>query len=491
MKLRGFAIFLVAIFLTVVSGVAIAGGWNGYPTVNLLVNGITYTGDVPPIMVENRVFLPVRGVTEAIGGKVSWDDTTQTVSLTTVNTTGLVARAETAETQVSSLQGELQGTKQDLQKAKNDLSKNQAELKQAQERIRQLESAVASTPATAKPKDRQELISQLKGRVYRLDVYDLTGQIVSTGSAVAIGTTELMTNYHVIKDAARVVAHGENDVTFDVVGMLIGREDYDLAILRVNKTLTPVTTRTDEPKVGEDVIAIGSPQGLTNTVSTGIVSATRNLNGITILQLTAPISHGSSGGGLFDQNGALIGITFASLVDGQNLNFAIPMKIALPLIQEAKTANLQQFPGANRPTLANLVQVISAKYPTFTVGGKTIRPTYTLIKSMYPSPGQASHFLSVDLGMREYGDFLGGLLTGDFAANQRTVDNYLSEVGKIVQQVFPGKAVTVDIFHVASYSNYPLAFDANEVSYRNGLWSVVRLVVQADNPSGEWRFYWR
>jgi len=86
--------------------------------------------------------------------------------------------------------------------------------------------------------------------------------------------------------------------------------------------------------VGAQVVAIGNPEGLANTVSTGIVnsirlSAERKSNDF---QISVPISHGSSGGPLFNMKGEVIGVNYAGYVEGQNLNFAIPVSDLAPLI---------------------------------------------------------------------------------------------------------------------------------------------------------------
>jgi S1-C subfamily serine protease len=85
-----------------------------------------------------------------------------------------------------------------------------------------------------------------------------------------------------------------------------------------------VTIGTSETRVGQRVYAIGSPQGLELTLSEGLVSALRQTTNGSIIQTTAPISPGSSGGGLFNANGQLVGIVTFQSRTGQNLNFALP-----------------------------------------------------------------------------------------------------------------------------------------------------------------------
>ena len=102
--------------------------------------------------------------------------------------------------------------------------------------------------------------------------------------------------------------------------------ETDRCILSVGRELlAPVAgiRRYDDLKVGEEVYTIGSPSGLENTLGQGIVSGLRRLDGQRLVQTTAQISPGSSGGGLFDKSGNLIGITTFKLQESEGLNFAI------------------------------------------------------------------------------------------------------------------------------------------------------------------------
>jgi len=93
-----------------------------------------------------------------------------------------------------------------------------------------------------------------------------------------------------------------------------------------NKRNQPWGTRraSSSLAVGERVYAIGAPEGLELTLSEGVISGLRDFDGAHVIQTSAPVSPGSSGGGLFDAHGHLIGITTFSMKEGQNLNFALP-----------------------------------------------------------------------------------------------------------------------------------------------------------------------
>ena len=99
----------------------------------------------------------------------------------------------------------------------------------------------------------------------------------------------------------------------------------DLAIIRIKKQLKPIPLYKGRKKLvrGQKVVAIGSPLGLFNSVSDGIISGFRNINDVDMIQFTAPISHGSSGGAVLNMQGEVIGISTAGIDSGQNINLAI------------------------------------------------------------------------------------------------------------------------------------------------------------------------
>ncbi|UCE31099.1 MAG: trypsin-like peptidase domain-containing protein, partial [Burkholderiales bacterium] len=148
---------------------------------------------------------------------------------------------------------------------------------------------------------------------------------VSQGSAVAISRTHALTNCHVIGKDRRwfILVRKRKGI---VASLAHADPASDRCIVRVRRpVLIPVLAiRPDDSlKVGERVYTIGSPRGLENTLGEGLISGLRKWKGVRVVQTTAPISRGSSGGALFDARGNLVGITTFLLRDTQNLNFAI------------------------------------------------------------------------------------------------------------------------------------------------------------------------
>lgn len=171
--------------------------------------------------------------------------------------------------------------------------------------------------------------------VVKIFCYDYEGELAATGSGfVAFDSQTIITNYHVMTSAYTCKISTNQDVSYEVSKILCYSKEQDIAILQLAKDtgLRPLTLGDSGAiKKGETVVAIGSPLGIKNTVSTGVLSGRLMEDGMDVLQFTAPISSGSSGGALFDNNGNVIGITYASYIDGQNLNLAIPIELAVQL----------------------------------------------------------------------------------------------------------------------------------------------------------------
>lgn len=154
------------------------------------------------------------------------------------------------------------------------------------------------------------------------------------GSGVILAPGLVATNYHVVRKAGSMAVLYQNRVyRFSVVAGDIG---LDLVLLRVPGlpgTVLPLAPlKSIQP--GQRVYAFGSPFGFTQSISDGIVSAVRPFavnKTASLIQVTTPISPGSSGGGLFDEQGALVGFASATYKNAQNLNFAIPAELVKTL----------------------------------------------------------------------------------------------------------------------------------------------------------------
>jgi hypothetical protein len=159
-------------------------------------------------------------------------------------------------------------------------------------------------------------------------------QPLGYGSGFIIDDNLIATNVHVIENASSVyVVINGIQKNLNVEGYVAIDKANDLIILQVsNLQGNKLSFGTASlPDIGEKIYAVGNPKGLNGTFSEGIISGIRDINGNKALQITAPISPGSSGGPVLNTIGQVIGIAFASYTNGQNLNFAIPITYLINL----------------------------------------------------------------------------------------------------------------------------------------------------------------
>jgi hypothetical protein len=181
-------------------------------------------------------------------------------------------------------------------------------------------------------------------------VADKDKKIFKTGSGFLIDENGLaVTNYHVVADGKYIAARLPNKQEYDVEHVVSFDVEKDVAVVKLNATKAlPTVYMGDSSRVilGEQAVAIGSPQGLEHTISDGLVSAWRDLGqGMKFIQISVPISQGSSGGPLFNMKGEVIGVTSAGLKAGQNLNFAIPINLVKEILQHQGRISLAELPA--------------------------------------------------------------------------------------------------------------------------------------------------
>ncbi|MEX2493894.1 MAG: serine protease [Nitrospirales bacterium] len=182
----------------------------------------------------------------------------------------------------------------------------------------------------AKIAQANEVINTVLERVVMIIAMDENYQPIGIGSGFVIGKNgEIATNYHVIEGASSAIVKFVNkEEKYTVDNIVQTSTKYDLAIIQISAKPAPLPLGDDElASVGSRIYAIGNPEGLEGTVSEGIISGFRKVDeNFRLMQITAPISPGSSGGPVVNVNGQVIGLASASIILGQNLNFAVPSK---------------------------------------------------------------------------------------------------------------------------------------------------------------------
>ena len=175
----------------------------------------------------------------------------------------------------------------------------------------------------------------------------------SFGSGVIIDPAGvIVSNLHVVQGALSATVRLSNGDAYDEVMVIGVDERRDLVLLKIQGFGLPAAPLGDseELRPGDSVVLIGTPEGLVQTVSSGIVSGIRDTGeGYRLIQTNAAASPGSSGGGMFDESGVLVGIVASQFAEGQNLNFAVPINYARGLL-----------PSTGEMTLAEM----TARYPS-------------------------------------------------------------------------------------------------------------------------------
>lgn len=172
-----------------------------------------------------------------------------------------------------------------------------------------------------------EELATLGSSIVMIGIYNKKKELISMGSGIMIGKKGyILTNHHVINTGySYSIRIEEEDTIYSTDELIKYNPILDLAILRMQRSLDPLPIYQGKSKLvrGQKVVAIGSPLGLFNSVSDGIISGFRKINDVDMIQFTAPISNGSSGGAVLNMYGEVIGISTAGFDQGQNINLAI------------------------------------------------------------------------------------------------------------------------------------------------------------------------
>ncbi len=199
-----------------------------------------------------------------------------------------------------------------------------------------------AVPLAAQGKNPEQIFQEVSRSIVTIQALDRDGNVSNLGSGVVTAAETVITNCHVLEGGVQLAVQSGQTV---YTGTLrAADQDRDLCELQVPALRAPrVALYTGRLRVGQRVYAVGAPEGLDLTISEGLVSSIRELDESTYIQTSAPISSGSSGGGLFDTEGRLVGLTAFILPEGQNLNFALPASWITELAARS----------GSKPTLAN------------------------------------------------------------------------------------------------------------------------------------------
>ena len=329
-----------------------------------------------------------------------------------------------------------------------------------------------------------EQIGALSDRVVQIFVEHFDGTY-TTGSGFFYEKARIATNFHVIENAKNITLEYENGSTYTGGITVTGyNRDIDIATLMVSDLTTPSLVLGDSSTIvkGQKVYAIGSPVGLTNSLSDGLVSAVRS----DVFQITTAINPGNSGGALLDEYGRAIGITFARISDGDNLGFAIPINL-LKSMEKNRLLSLEQFNVEIKSTIVDSTDEMT---------------TYEIIDHLYDNMQSiVANDKTISFDGYDAVKSPDGTMTNIYAyVTETNLDRFLEaeKIGiiNIAKQLkvhaefyeeIIGTDIRIEVLYYGVYDEYPHFFEENYITDDTiayvGYWEVLYPLIAVTNTS--------
>ena len=279
----------------------------------IYINGKRIVLDVAPIVSNGRTFVPLRAISEAFGKEVFYD--------------------------------------RELILISDDAVLNAVKDKKLIDEIISWFRA-GQVPAWQRPVQTIQQLAALDKSVVIVKALDDRFDVISQGSGFALGNNLVTTSLHVLPGAKYYsIVDYTGKSHHAVAGVVAYSEDYDLAILRtVNPIALPALPlgRLANVVKGEEIVTIGSPLGLHNTITGGLVSNIHTVEGINLIQISAALAPGSSGGPVLNMRGEVIGIA-AFGIEETDFNFVVPVDYLLPLVDQFEGVYFSDIPVVELP----------------------------------------------------------------------------------------------------------------------------------------------
>lgn len=193
----------------------------------------------------------------------------------------------------------------------------------------------------------EQLYKQATASIITLSAERKDGSKVTGSGFLAQKEGLAVTAWHVVRNAKKVTAKFENGEEFEVSGLVDRDEKRDVALVRVKVFGRPlIATEANDPAVGSKAYVIGAPKGLEFSISDGLISQVRTIDGVKVFQYSCPSSPGNSGGPLINSQGKVLGVVSFQFREGQNLNFAIPISYVLGLDSSLPTQQWDSVPAS-------------------------------------------------------------------------------------------------------------------------------------------------
>lgn len=304
----------------------------------IYLKGRLLVTDPPPVIVSGITMIPVRTFAEALDAALFWDSTNQTITVIKKSTKVRLTVGEKMAylgDQVYQLATPPMLWGEAAYVPLRFISRALGTEVQWDELTRTVFIRDGNS-LTYDSKTPRQIFDDNKEAIFKIEALDQEGNPFKSGSGFCVSRDgKFLTNYHVISQA-RSVRVIFNDNTSMLVREVLGYDKgKDIALLKLSSSRLPRPVEfgsSGNISIGDRVVAIGSPLGYTNSITSGLLSGMRNIYDNQYLQMSTPISPGNSGGPLFDSNGKVIGIITAQVMGGDSINLAIPIDAAKSLL---------------------------------------------------------------------------------------------------------------------------------------------------------------
>lgn len=391
MRLR----FLLVLLLTIIVGVpTILGagplGMALSQEVRVVLNGheIEFP-DQKALIIQGRTLVPIRFIVEALGATIEWVDASSTAIIRSKGKEILLrmgSRLVTCDGNLVEIDVPAQiigGRTLVPLRFVSEILGAQVEWDEQSRSVlissdwQEEPASVVPEPAVLEP---SEVFMKVSPAVVLVETLDNNDQLKGIGSGFIISSSgTIVTNYHVIEGAHSIRVITSDGGVHSVTSLSTYDIYRDIAVLMVDAQELPVIEWGDSSQIrnGDKILTIGNPLGLTNTISEGLISsASRVIDGQRYIQISAPISQGSSGGVLVDYSGRVIGVTTASFLAGQSLNLAIPINDARDIVTRGDNKGATEpapFPVESVKLDRSIVDLVVGSSTRLIV---TVSPTY-------------------------------------------------------------------------------------------------------------------
>lgn len=313
-------------------------------------------------------------------------------------------------------------------------------------------------------------LAKLSNVVVKVIYYDINDEEMGNGSGIIVSSDGLVvTNYHVIDMVTKVRVETSDEKLYEVSGVTSYNANSDLAVLQMVGAKGLPVAKLGDPSIlqlGEEIAAIGYPLDLTVTVSYGNISSLKTPGGFSRqklfdIQVSAPISPGSSGGALFNMYGEVVGVTYSTLVNGQNLNYAIPINevksmLTNRVVKTLATVIKEVYP---KMTLNQFEKWFYYNEPMTRVG--LGRYDFRNIEIIVPSDAPDVVVVSLTLNAAQYAWFLVSRMLNE----TQNIDKWLRSIHDRVKAIEPTKRVFIAISLLATFSQRPAGYPNESIFY--------------------------